>query len=289
MKNIYEVLGLEQNPFKSSPDPYFFYHSTEHEEILLRLQMGINERSGLYLVLGDIGVGKTLICRTLLGKLINNQKHKTLLLLNPRYKSEFQFLTDLVKQLNLEPAYRSTVEYRESLRQFLFKTYNEEQKTFILLIDEAQVMSHAQLEVLRNLLNYEVNEGKLIQLILFSQLDILHKLRRCRNFADRIVLKYTLNPFIKNDMINMIKFRLEKAGSKGRCFFTDDSFELIYKKTAGYPRKVTTLCYNALQTMVFLQKDIVNEEVINKTLDKVPITEDKKWQRKEEKITVLTS
>lgn len=262
MKHLHELLGLNKNPFGSTPDPDMFYKSSEHEEALLRLIMSIDEHRGLSLILGDVGLGKTTICRALITALANDNKYIFHLILNPKYRTEFAFLCDLAKSLNLKPHIKSTIEYRETIRQFLYKTCVEEKKVFILLVDEAQQLSFGCLEVLRNFLNYETNEAKLLQLVLFSQIEILQKLKRQKNFVDRIMLKYALNPLTKQDTKNMIKFRLLQAGSGDRTFFTDEALETIFTKTEGYPRKITSLCYEALQTILFLKKEIVDTEII---------------------------
>jgi general secretion pathway protein A len=186
------------------------------------------------------------------------------MILDPGYKSEFQFLLSLVRMFGITPVFKSTLDFKEALEKYLFQKGVDENKTIILLIDEGQKINFENLEVLRTLLNYETNEFKLLQLVIMAQTELLPRIKRIRNFVDRIALKYTINPLDESETKEMIDFRLKQAGYKiiGNLF-TDEAIRLIYQHTQGYPRKISMLCHDALETIVMRERAIVDIEVIN--------------------------
>lgn len=261
--SYFEALGLKREPFSTSPDPEFFYRSSEHNTALHRLEIAIRLRRGLSLILGDVGTGKTTLSRTLLQSFEDEDSYVFKLVLDPTYKSEFQFLYSLTKMFGVKPAFRSTLDYKEAIEKYLYKKGVEENKTIILLIDEGQKLSHSFLEILRTLLNYETNEFKLLQLVVMAQMELLPRIKRIKNFYDRVTLKYIINPLDEDETKEMIKFRLEKAGlPQGRELFTPEAYKLIYEHTLGYPRRISIFSHNALESIVMQDKSIVDESII---------------------------
>ena len=210
--SYYEVLGLKQEPFSTSPDPAFFYRSLSHNAALQRLEILVRLKRGLGLILGDVGVGKTTMSRALLQSFTNEHDYIFHIMLDPSYKSEFQFLESLVKMFGLKPASRSTLDYREEIERYLFKKGVDEHKTVVLLIDEGQKLSSPFLEILRTVLNYETNEYKLLQLVIVAQMELLPRIKKIKNFYDRIGLKYIINPLDEKETKEMVLFRLNQAG-----------------------------------------------------------------------------
>ena len=262
--SYFKALGLEKEPFSTSPDPAFFYRSIAHNTAFQRLEIAIRLRRGLSLVLGDVGTGKTTLSRALVQNFRDEDNYLFYMILDPTYKSEFDFLSVLVKMMGITPAFRSTLDYKEALEKFLFKKGVEENKTIVLLIDEGQKLTPTFLEVLRSLLNYETNEYKLLQLVIMAQLDILPRLRKIRNFLDRVSLKYLINTFDERETREMIKFRLGQAGlDSGRTLFSEQAIRTIYSHTQGYPRRIAILCHNALETIVMKQRDLVDRDIIH--------------------------
>lgn len=261
--SYFKALGLEKEPFSTSPDPQFFYHSTSHNTALKRLEIAVRLRRGLSLILGDIGTGKTTLSRTLLQTFKDENDFIFHMILDPSFKSEFQFLLHLVKIFNIEPAFKSTLDFKEALEKYLFQKGVEENKTIILLIDEGQKINQENLEVLRMLLNYETNEYKLLQLIIMAQVELLPRIQRIRNFIDRVALKYTINPLDESETREMIQFRLRQAGyNASENLFTDEAVKLIFQYTQGYPRKIAMLCHGALETTVIREVNAVDEDII---------------------------
>jgi general secretion pathway protein A len=261
--SYYNLLGLEKEPFSTSPDPQFFYHSLSHNTALKRLEIAIRLRRGLSLVLGDVGTGKTTLSRTLLQAFKDEDNFIFHMILDPSFKSEFQFLLHLVKMFGIVPEFKSTMDFKEALEKYLFQKGVEENKTIVLLIDEGQKITQENLEVLRTLLNYETNEYKLLQLIIMAQVELLPRIKRIRNFIDRVALKYTINPLDEAETKEMVEFRLKQAGYQGyKSLFTDEAIRLIYKETQGYPRKIAMLCHDALETAVMKDAHFIDENIV---------------------------
>jgi general secretion pathway protein A len=266
--SYFKVLGLEKEPFSTSPDPEFFFRSSSHDTALKRLEISIRLRRGLNLILGDVGTGKTTLLRTLLHTFKDENDFIFHMILDPSYKSEFQFLLSFVRMFGITPSFRSTLDFKESLEKYLFQKGVEENKTIILLIDEGQNISAENLEVLRMLLNYETNEYKLLQLVIMAQVELLGRIKRIRNFMDRITLKYTINPLDELETKEMIEFRLKKAGFNGQGnLFTDGAVGLIYQNTQGYPRKIAMLCHDCLETIVMRERAVVDEEIVSSLVE----------------------
>ena len=265
--SYYEVMNLNKEPFSTSPDPYFFYRSSAHETAIRRLEIAVRLRRGLSLIIGDVGTGKTTLGRTLLQNFNQEPGFIFHLLLDPTYKSEFQFLSSLAKMFGVSPHLKSTLDYRDAIEKYLFQKGIDENKTIILLIDEGQKLTPTFLEILRTLLNYETNEYKLLQLVILAQMEIMPKVKKIKNFFDRITLKYIINPLDEEETRDMIEFRLRQAGYNGpEGLFTDGAVKLIHEHTMGYPRKVAVLCHNALELAVMRDKRIIDETTVFETI-----------------------
>lgn len=270
--SYYEAAGLKKEPFSSSPDPAFFYRSSAHHTALQRLEIAIRLKRGLSLILGDVGIGKTTMSRALLQTFSNDENFIFHMILDPFYKSEFQFLSSLVRMFGIKPDSRSTLNYREEIEKYLFKKGVDENKIVVLLIDEGQKLSTPFLEILRTLLNYETNEYKLLQLVIVSQMELLPRVKKVKNFYDRIILKYIINPLDEKETKEMIEFRLKEAGlDPSKQLFSDTAIKFIFEYAQGYPRKISVLCHNALEALVMNGKSIVDEDVIGDVIKKEAI------------------
>ena len=273
--SYYTVLHLEKEPFSTSPDPNFFYHSREHTTALRRLEISIRLKRGLSLILGDVGTGKTTLSRALF-QLFNGEEEDFIfhMLLDPDFKSEYQFLSCLTKMFGASPFFRSTMDHREAIEKYLFQKGAEEKKTVVLLIDEGQKLTQPFLEILRTLLNYETNEYKLLQLIIMSQMELLPRLQKIRNFTDRISLKYIINPLDENETKEMIEFRLRQAGfNGGQSLFSHEAVKRIYEFSQGYPRKIALICHSALERLVMDNRETISDDLINSL-----IAEEDRWK-----------
>ncbi len=268
--SYYKVLGLEKEPFSTSPDPDFFYQSREHKTALTNIMIEIRLRRGLSIVLGDVGTGKTTLSRKLY-QLLNARKNIDFyMILDPTYDTEYLFLLSLVKTFGIEINLTSPsiLDLKEEIKRFLFQKGVNENRIIVLLIDEAQKLNPMSLEVLRILLNYETNEFKLLQLVLLGQMEVLPQLTSTKNLMDRVSLKYTLGPFDEEETRGMIEFRIRQAGyDGGEKLFLEEAFKEIYEATKGYPRRIAMLCHRALKTLVMKNKPVIDALIIKEIVN----------------------
>ena len=265
--SYFTAIGLEKEPFSTSPDPAFFYRSTAHQTALNRLEIAIRLRRGLSIILGDVGAGKTTLSRILTQMLSNEEGFDFHIILDPNYKSEYQFLASLSKMLGISTELKSTIDYKEELQKYLFQKGVEENKTIVLVIDEGQKLNSDSLEILRTLLNYETNEYKLLQLVIMAQVEFLPRIKKIKNFFDRISLKYIINPLDENETSQMISFRLKQAGyNQDYELFTPEAVRLIHAHTQGYPRKISMICHDALEYLVMRDLRLIDDNLIGELI-----------------------
>jgi len=277
--SYFTVIGLHKEPFSTSPDPNFFYESSEHRAALMRLVIEIRLKRGLSVVLGDVGTGKTTLSRKLFQMLRERDDVIFHMILDPTFDSEEIFLDSLVRTFKVEIANPkpTVLDYKEAIKKYLFQKGAEENKTVVLLIDEAQKLNALSLESLRMLLNYETNEFKLLQLVILGQMELLPRLTDVRNLIDRVSLLYTLSPFGIDETKEMIEFRVRQAGYSGReKLFSEDAIKEIFRYTEGYPRRIGMLCHKALKLLVMKNKPIVDVEIIKELVD---YEANLKWQK----------
>ena len=265
--SYYTALGLAKEPFSTSPDPTFYFRSSSHVQALTRLEIAIRLRRGLSLILGDVGTGKTTLARTLLANFPQEDGFVFHMILDPSFESEYQFLLQLSRMFGARTLFKSTLDCREAIEHHLFQGGVMEGKTTVLLIDEGQKLSLDMLENLRVLLNYETNEFKLLQVVIFAQMELLGRIRRIKNFIDRVALKYIINPLSEQETADMIRFRLSSAGLSGdHTLFSPEAIHAIHRFTQGYPRRITLVCHNALEALVMHEKRIVDAALIEELI-----------------------
>jgi general secretion pathway protein A len=269
--SYFTVLGLDKEPFSTSPDPAFFYESQEHRAALMRLMIETRLKRGLSVILGDIGTGKTTLSRKLFHMMKEREDIIFHMILDPTFDTEQIFLESLIRtfKVEIDSPSPTILDYKEAIKKYLFQKGAEENKIVVLLIDEAQKLNPLSLEILRVLLNYETNEYKLLQVILLAQLELLPKIRSMKNLWDRINLKYVLNPLDEQETKEMIQFRLRAAGYISSVdFFTGEAIAEIYRYTQGYPRRIAMICHHALKTLVMESKPVVDGTLMRELIIK---------------------
>ena len=238
--------GLKENPFNLSPEPRYLFLSEQHRDALNCLIYGIKEKKGFVLISGGIGLGKTTICRSLLGSL--DDSVETALIFNTAI-SDLDLLETVLGEygIAIKSESRTKKNYIDALNDFLLGNFAAG-KTAVLLIDEAQNLSHGVLEQIRMLSNLETETEKLIQIILIGQPELANTLMlpALRQLNERITVRYDLKPLSRLEVLEYIQHRLIVAQGPGSLKFTKGAFTLIYKFSEGIPRRINALCDRAL-------------------------------------------
>ena len=260
--NLYAKLELEREPFSNSPDPSFLHQTRQHAACLQELEISLRLRRGLNVITGDIGTGKTTLCRSLL-RAFNEDKETDLhLLLDPHFETQEEFLRVILGSVSRMPAdpLMGMWELKEALKQQLFRLGMVERRLVVLIIDEGQKISPANLELLREMLNFETNSSKLLQIVLFAQRELEPMLDAMPNLVDRINVRHRLVPLTLSETRDMIRHRLQVAAANGaapRMSFTPAAIWAIHRASGGSPRKIVRLCHMAMLEMLVRGKNRV--------------------------------
>lgn len=252
--DYFSILNLNKEPFSNSPDPEYFFQSKQHLGCLQKLELSIRLKRGLNVVVGDVGTGKTTLCRQLIRDFAKDQNSETHLILDPYFSSPLEFLLTVAGLLDDQKSFAQMDEWqiKEAIKQYIFKKGVDENRIIILIIDEGQKLPEFCLEILREFLNFETNEYKLLQIVIFAQKEFDACLKKHANVADRINLYHLLEPLNFKDTRLMIGFRINQSSSvsKRRNFFSFPALWAIYRLTGGYPRKIVNLCHQIILAMI---------------------------------------
>ena len=231
--------GLSENPFNVTPDPKFLFLSKAHEEALSHLQYGIQHRKGFVMITGEVGAGKTTICRSLLGSLPKTVR--TALVLNPAL-SDVELLQTINQDFGINADHTSKKALLDALYEFLINVFIGGENA-VLIIDECQNLSADVLEQIRMLSNLETEKEKLLQIVLVGQPELVKLLASpsMKQINDRIVLRYHIWPLNLSDTRSYINHRLIVSGSHGDITFTPGAFRRIYRYSDGVPRKINAV------------------------------------------------
>jgi len=262
MPKIYEMVNLKEDPFRISPDPIYFYPTTNHDDALQRLYLSIENREGLNVIYGDYGTGKSTMVEIIQKRYGNRDDFIIGKLATAKARSDFQFYLLVIQAFNIKLIGKTTLAARNALEAFALEKNIAEEKTVILIIDEGEALTPTSIDLLRTMLNFESSDRKFFQMVIFGQLELLPKIRKRRNFVDRISMSYVLNPLSMTQMKAMIEFRLKVAGLDADTeLIEDDAYETIYKYTKGFPRQTVTLCNEALKSCVLDGTFVITKEI----------------------------
>lgn len=240
-----EFYGLKEAPFNVTSDPNFLFFSQHHKEAYSHFLYGLKERKGFLQITGEVGTGKTTLCRALLDSIDHNST-KTAFILNPNL-SALQLLKAIVTDFGIASKHRTRMELMEDLNQFLIGQLTVD-RNVVLIIDEAQNLSLDVLEQVRMLSNLETRKEKLIQIALVGQPQLREKLEHpsLRQLKQRIGVRYHIYPLDKEEVEHYIRHRLRVAGSNGKIVFAPKAIEHIYRYSGGVPRLINLVCDKAL-------------------------------------------
>ena len=258
----YQILNFKKEPFSNSPEPEFLFQSPQHTTCLQMLELAVRLRRGLNVVIGDIGTGKTTLCRKLIQNFsftaADSPEIETHLLLDPALTSTNEFLQTVALLLGIKDfnSQQSEWHLKERIKNYLFSKGVDEEKIIVLIIDEGQKIPQACLEVLREFLNYETNNQKLLQIIIFAQKEFRASLKKHNNLSDRVNFLYYLKPLNFRQMRAMINYRINIAREPEitQSLFSFWGLALIYTATRGYPRKVVSLCHQVILMIIIRGK-----------------------------------
>lgn len=244
-----DFFGLQERPFSISPDPRFFFLSSQHKEALAKCQYAVQERMGLAVIYGDIGTGKTTIARRLFQVFSDNPDYSTAMLISPSLKTENALLREIMREFGVATQ-RSFADSRSAFQAFLIDQFKQN-RTVVLMLDEAQGIRSANFELIRALLNFETDSQKLLNIILLGQNELARKLDARPELKSRVTIFGALTSLSRDDTDKMIRFRYQVAGGEA-VPFDRQAIDAIFRYSKGLPRMICTLCNTAL-TKAFAQ------------------------------------
>jgi general secretion pathway protein A len=242
---VYQVyFGLTERPFSIAPDPQYLYMSSRHKEAMAHLSYGLTQGGCFIVLTGEVGTGKTTLCRNLLAELPENLD--VALILNANI-NEQELLQTICDELQID--YQQDTSQKQLLdriNEYLLETFAQNRHT-VLIIDEAQLLSRDVLEQIRLLTNLETTKSKLLQIILIGQPELNDVLARndLRQLAQRVTARYHLGPLRRNEIEGYIHFRLSVAGCK-KPLFSKQALTRLHDMTEGIPRRINVLADHAL-------------------------------------------
>jgi general secretion pathway protein A len=282
-----EYFGLEEMPFSIAPDPRYLYMSGQHREALAHLLYGFNSDGGFVLLTGDVGTGKTTICRCLLEQI--PEKTAIAFIVNPKLTVE-ELLAVICDEFGIKyPANNKSIKiFIDNINSYLLEAHAKDHRA-VLIIDEAQNLGADVLEQLRLLTNLETNQVKLLQIILMGQPELRDKLSQPEllQLSQRIIARYHLGALSKKEVSAYVTHRLTVAGVKDRLF-SDPAIDKLYKLSGGVPRLINVLCDRALLGVFAHGKKQVTGSIIKKAASEVFGAERFIIQYKKTAVWVLT-
>ena len=258
-----EYFNLKEEPFNTTANPRFFYQSPIHSLALGKAEFTVDARKGLSIVFGDTGYGKSTLARLLHGK-FKEKGYISVLLTNPNYPTTNSLLRTIIQEFQLPKTSKAFKENLDIFKSYLFQQAVDNNKTIVLIIDEAQTLRIPLLELLRQIINYETNDMKLLQLVLFSQEQLRTKLAHplARNFRSRIAMASTLEAMGQKENAEMIDFRWRVASGNQQHPFTPEALQAIYLYSKGMPREACIIADNSLLAAYLEAQSVVDKATV---------------------------
>lgn len=267
-----QFFGLKQEPFSIAPDPRYLFMSERHREALAHLLYGVGGGGGFVLLTGEIGAGKTTVCRCFLEQI--PKRCNVAYIFNPKL-TVIELLKSVCDEFHIPlpeyaPGTATVKDYLDPLNAFLLRTHAVGQNN-VLIIDEAQNLSADVLEQLRLLTNLETSERKLLQIVLIGQPELRDMLARpeLEQLAQRVIARYHLGALTESETAHYIRHRLTVAGLNRPLPFDRPARKRVHELSRGVPRRINLLCDRALLGAYAEGKARVDTEIVDKAADEV--------------------
>lgn len=259
--------GLKERPFNVTSDPAFFFSSKKHKEALSHLLYGVSQRKGIIVLTGEIGTGKTTICRFFLNQVTKNVK--TAFILNPTF-SEVQLLESIINDFGIATRNKTKLGMVLELNNFLLRE-STAGNNLVLIVDEAQNLKPSLLEQIRLLSNLETEKDKLLQVILVGQPELNQRLNLydLRQLRQRIMVRYHIGPLDNDEIKSYINHRLEVAKPDKLIEFSDEAIEMISRFSGGTPRLINMICDRALLAAFVSETARIDFGIIKKCIEEL--------------------
>jgi general secretion pathway protein A len=259
-----EFHGLKLAPFDITPNPRFLFHSPKHREAFNHLLYGIRERKGFVQLTGEVGAGKTTLCRALLEHL--DGRYATALILNPMLSGD-ELMKAIAMEYGLEVKGKDRLETMAILSDFLLRQTLAGRET-VLIVDEAQNLTEDLLEQVRLISNIETDDRKLLQIVLMGQPELRDRLNshKLRQLRQRITVRYHLNPLTRAEVGQYIQHRLALAGARGLPAFTTPAVWRVFRYSGGIPRLVNAVCDKALLAGYVARSQRINYRLVGRAI-----------------------
>jgi len=265
MHGVYlDYYGLTEAPFDITPNPRFLFYSAKHREALNHLLYGIRERKGFVQLTGEVGAGKTTLCRAMLEQLDGH--YATALILNPVMSAD-ELMKAVAMEFGLPVHGLDRLETLGVINEFLLQQVERNQDS-VLIIDEAQDLTDELLEQVRLLSNLETDNRKLLQIVLMGQPELRDRINnhRLRQLRQRITVRYHLSPLSRFEVNHYIQYRLEVAGAKGIPYFTQPALWRVYRYSQGIPRLLNAICDKALLAGFVNQREKIDFRMVGQAM-----------------------
>ena len=259
-----EFYGLRLSPFDITPNPRFLFHSAKHREAFNHLLYGIRERKGFVQLTGEVGAGKTTLCRALLEHLDGH--YSTALILNPVLNAD-ELMKAIATEYGLDVKGRDRLETIAAISDFLLKQTLAGKET-VLIVDEAQNLTEELLEQVRLISNIETDDRKLLQIVLLGQPELRERLNshRLRQLRQRITVRYHLASLTRREVGQYIQHRLALAGARGFPAFTGPAVWRVFRYSRGIPRLVNAVCDKALLAGYVERSERINYRMVGRAI-----------------------
>lgn len=259
-----EYYGLSEPPFNINPNPRLLYYTAKHREALNHMLYGIRERKGFVQLTGEVGAGKTTLCRAMLEQLGSN--YATALILNPVLSPD-QLMKAIAMEFGVEVKGLDRLETVAALNEFLLEQVMIGNDC-VLIIDEAQDLTAELLEQIRLLSNLETDDRKLLQIVLLGQPELRDRLNEhgLRQLRQRITVRYHLPPLRQGEVGQYINHRLVACGANGSPYFTAAALWRVYRYSRGIPRLINAVCDKSLLAGYVKRRDRIDFRMVGRAI-----------------------